>query len=267
MNGFIFDGSNEGRVFNYDGTTQTAVKGRSALSGGGATTGTQVDHTHTISNSLSNIVLAYIDIIQCQKLLTGAPYPFQDLTATIQYKHLVSKQRLDTFGQNDEYIKYHLMPAGSILPFYQSTTPLLWSLLSAQHDKVLRLTVGAGGGSGGSQLISTPIVLAHTHPISTFVHNHSYPSHTHDFDTVSQASGSLLTGISSGQSNNVAVEAGSRTRGGSINGAGTSKILTKTSVGAAGTTTDASHNHGGTTSSALSNVTFAYANVILCQKQ
>lgn len=266
MNGFIFDGSDEGRVFNYDGTTQTAVKGRSALSGGGATTGTQADHTHTIGNSLTNFVLAYVDVIQCQKLSTGAPHPYTSLLGLIVYKKLVTKQRLDSFAKNDEYVRFHTTPSGSIMSFYQSTTPLNWTVLSAQHDKVLRVVSGAGGGSGGTQLISATINLAHTHSVSSHVHNHTYPAHTHIFDTVSQASGSLLTGISSGQSNNVAVEAGSRTRGGSINAAGSSKILTKTSLSASANTTDNSHNHGGTSSSALGTYNFAYANVILCQK-
>jgi hypothetical protein len=253
------DGSDYFKPTNNDGSVQSAVKGRTNKTGGGGASGTDPDHTHTLNSSLTNIVLAYVDMIQCQKLGTGAPYSFQDLTSTIQYKDLVSKQRLNKYAQNDEHIRYHTTPAGSIMAFYQSAIPLLWTLVSAQHDKVLRVVSGAGGGSGGSHLISNAITLAHTHSITSYVHSHTYPSHSHVMDTNSQAAG---TPISNRYLTN---PSGNEVHVGSDTGVFGSRLKNTTTSVATTTTTD-SHNHGGTSSSALSNVTFAYANVILCQK-
>lgn len=255
----VANGSNEFNPTNNDGSTRAAVKGRTTKDGGGATSGTDPDHSHTLGSSLTNTVLAYVDMIQCQKLSTGAPYAFQDLTSTVQYKRLVSYQRLNKFAQNDEYIKYHLVPAGSVMSFYQSAIPLLWTLLSAQHDKVLRIVTGAGGGAGGTQLISQPIVLAHTHSIPQYTHSHSVPAHTHNMDTNSQAAGTPITNrfLMTPGSNEVHV--------GSDTGVFGSRLKQPTtSVGAS--TTSYSHNHGGVSTSSLSNVTFNYANVILCSK-
>lgn len=243
--------------------SKNVVRGRTTKTGGGVSSGTDPNHTHTMASALSNIILAYVDVIQCQKLSTGAPFAYASLLNLVVYKKLVTKQRLDSFAQNDEYIRYHTTPAGSVMAFYQSTTPLNWSLLNAQHDKVMRVVSGAGGGSGGNQLISNAIVLQHTHAIAAYNHNHSYPSHQHVFQTQSEV-------ITHGTTNWVV---GTTTPSGiagmgSTPGASTPnrRKLLNTSLAVGANTTDYSHNHGGVSSSALSNVTFAYANVILCQK-
>jgi hypothetical protein len=268
MNAAAFTGADEARATTFDGGAQAqAVKGRTQMGASGLTTGTQANHNHTISSSLTNIILAYVDVIHCQKIMIGHPYNFQDLTSTVQYKNLVSKQRLDKYAQNDEHIRYHVMPAGSILSFFQSTIPLLWTLVSAQHDKVLRVVSGGGGGSGGNHFISNAINLVHTHPIVSHVHSHSIPSHTHDFDFVASNVGSFIsTGvISSGQSHYASIH--NNPHSGDIGLSPQNTFaLKKQSDAQTAETTDQSHNHGGATSSALSNVTFAYANVILCQK-
>lgn len=276
MNGAAFDsGTGTFRAVNFDGSSQSErVKGRSALGGGGLTTGTQSDHTHTIGNALSNFVLAYVDMIQCQKLSTGAPHPYTSLLGLVVYKKLVSKQRLDSFGKNDEYIRYHTMPAGSIMAFFQSTIPLNWTLVSAQHDKVLRIVTGAGGGSGGNQLISQTINLAHTHTISTHVHSHSIPSHAHDMDVASDSVGSFLSlsVISSGSSHYAAnhqessVGSGDGAIGGGPAASPNTHALIKGTTSVTAQTLTQSHNHGGSSGSALGTYNFAYANVILCQK-
>jgi len=243
--------------------SKPTVKGRTTKTGGGVLSGANADHTHSLTTMLSNVILAYIDMIQCQKLSTGAPYTYTNLLGLIVYKKLVTKQRLDTFAKNDEYLRYHTVPAGAVMAFYQSATPLNWTVLSAQHDKVLRVVSGAGGGSGGSQLISQAMSLAHTHAIAAYNHNHSYPSHSHIFENVS-------TAIKFGTVNWVVSTAlGSADASmGVIPGGSTpdKRKLFETSTPTSALTTDYSHTHGGVTSSSLTNVTFAYANVILCQK-
>lgn len=255
------DGSDYLRPTNNDGTSQTAVKGRTTL-GGSGTSGGSGNHSHSLDSALTNINLAYVDVIQCQKLSTGAAFSFQDLTSTVQYKKLVTYQKLNKFAQNDEYIKYHVVPAGAVMAFYQSSIPFLWNLLSAQHDKVLRVVTGAGGGSGGSHLISNTIVLQHTHVIGSQSHAHLL-AHTHTFDTNVQAAGSMTANSYLMQL--ASLSSSSLVSQGNI-GTGTGRAIKNTSDSANALTDSVSHDHGGVTSSQFTNIVFAYANVILCQK-
>lgn len=274
MNSAGFNGAGgDGRATDYGGATQAlTVKGRSTLAGGGLTTGTMADHNHSMGGALTNVIPAYIDVIQCTKDSVGAPYAFQDLTTTIVYKKLVAKQKLDKFAQNDEYIRFHLVPSGSVMTFYQSTIPLLWTLVSAQHDRALRVVSGAGGGVGGNQLFSSGIPLSHAHSISTHNHDHTVPNHTHDVDTVSTSAGAFLSlaTISSGESKYAAVHDVAGSGDGNIGGgpAPTPNTTALRQVSTAvGTSVIAqSHNHGGQSSFALTDFVFNYANVILCQK-
>lgn len=277
MNGAAFDtGIGQARATTFDSATQSKmIKGRSTLAGGSLTTGTDPDHAHTIGSNLSNFVLAYIDMIQCQKLSTGAPYAYTSLLGLVVYKKLVTKQRLDMFAKNDEFVRFHTIPAGSVMAFYQSATPLNWTVLNAQHDKVLRVVSGAGGGSGGSQLISAAINLAHTHTVSSYVHSHSIPSHSHNVDSESYPGGSFVSVdvISSGSSmycatHDVLPRSGDgNLHGGPYTGGPTNcNALTEPTTAVTAQTLTQSHNHGGASSSALGSYTFAYANVILCQK-
>ena len=253
----IVDGSSDLRPTNNSGAVATAVKGRTTVAGGGTLT-TDADHTHTLNGTLTNINFSYFDTIQCSKNSTGAPYAYEDLTSTVLYKKLVSKQKLDKFAKNDAYLKYHTMPAGAIMSFYQSATPTNWVLITTQHDKVLRITSGAGGGTGGTFLISNPITLVHTHSISDYSHSHTLPAHTHVFDTVSQATGIVTANRYIMSPGGVDVTIGTNT---GVFGATIKNLSTNVSA----STTSYSHNHG-TSSSALSNITFAYSNVMLAQK-
>lgn len=254
----VIDGSNRLVPTNGDGTVQNVVKGRTVKSHSGATTGDAAAHYHVLNSSLSNVALAYFDCIQCSKLSTGAPYAYEDLTSTALYKKLISKQKLDKFAKNDEYIRYHTMPAGAIMVFYQSSVPTQWSLISTQHDKILRVTTGAGGGSGGTFGLSGTITLAHTHSIGTNTHTHSVPSHNHAFDTVNQAAGTITANRYVMSPNGTEVHIGA---GGVFGG-----IIKNPSNNAGSTSSSYSHNHGGTSSSQLSNIAFAYSNVMMCQK-
>lgn len=65
-------------------------------------------------------------------------------------------------------------PSGTSMPFYQAAAPIGWTKLVTQNDKALRVVSGVGGGSGGSQALST--TLAHTHTVAS--HTHSFSATT-----------------------------------------------------------------------------------------
>jgi len=68
-----------------------------------------------------------------------------------------------------------LIPAGTVMVFYQAAAPVGFTKLVTQDDKALRVVSGTGGGSGGTQALSTS--WSHSHTVNS--HNHTGPSHTH----------------------------------------------------------------------------------------
>jgi hypothetical protein len=65
-----------------------------------------------------------------------------------------------------------LIPAGTVMCFFQAAAPTGWTQVTTQNDRVLRVVSSAGGGSGGS--INTSTSLAHTHTVDS--HTHSIPA-------------------------------------------------------------------------------------------
>lgn len=81
-----------------------------------------------------------------------------------------------------------LIPAATVMIFYQASAPTGWSKLTTQDDKALRVVSGATGGTaGGTQALSTAITLAHSHTVNSHTHTissdgghtHTVASHTH----------------------------------------------------------------------------------------
>jgi len=245
-----------------DGTsaTQTALKGRTQADGS-TTSGTNSQHNHNIGNSLGSIQPAYIDVIEATKDSTGSPYTFQDLTGEIVYKGLVSKQKLNAMGQNDEYLKFHTIPAMSKTLFFQATAPITWTQSTAQNDRCLRIVSGAGGGIGGSNGIGTGFPLGHTHSVNSRVHTHTF-YHVHDFETSTQANIGNNTATADGP----VMVRNSRLQNTSSFPSGSSPIVIDQFQQASTTSTTNSHNHGGTSQSALTTIILKYADVILCEK-
>lgn len=72
-------------------------------------------------------------------------------------------------------------PSGTKMPFFQASCPDGWTkdTTASYEDRTVRITTGTGGGTGGTNAMSTG--LAHTHTSAT--HNHSIPEasieHTH----------------------------------------------------------------------------------------
>lgn len=69
-----------------------------------------------------------------------------------------------------------VIPAGTVMTFFQAAAPTGFTQVVSQNDRVLRVVSGGGGGFGGSHGIATAITLAHAHTIAA--HHHSI-SHTH----------------------------------------------------------------------------------------
>lgn len=255
----------------------TIYKTITTVSGGGNCDAGGI-HTHTLPSALTDVILAYVDVIQCSKNSAGAPYAYTDYTAEFAWKKLISKQRLNTLAQNDAYIQYHTTPFGTQAFFYMASPPSGWVKLTSQHDKSLRIVSGGTGGlpGGGSQLLSAPIALAHTHAIVTASHTHTSP-HIHPVATAS-ISGSSPTASpqywSAGVTFPFLGPGGGNPQFVEYYGDGGaafafSKFLTKV-TGPPYTNPDlesgGGHVHGGATNSQLTDVQLAYADVIWCVK-
>lgn len=86
-----------------------------------------------------------------------------------------------------------LIPAGTIMVFYQAAAPVGWTKQTVQDDKALRVVSAAGGGSGGALPIS-----------ATLNHRHTVAPHDHTLQGDSGAPSSLTTGLQGGGSGTAA---------------------------------------------------------------
>ncbi len=241
--------------------SQTCYK-RFTNSDGSGNTAASSTHTHTIGTSLSNISIAYLDLIQCSKDSTGAPFAYAALTGTTSWKKLVSKQRLNAYGKNDEYLKYHTVPSTSKTFFFLSAAPLTWTKLATQNDKGLRMVSGGTGGTaGGSQPVSSGIPLAHTHTISSVGHSHGLGTHTHTLASAAATANAIGTnGLGPTSTSSP------HTRMLLFSNGGSNNTLANFSNASSSTSDTNTHNHGGATGSLLTDVTYAYIDVIYCTK-
>jgi hypothetical protein len=242
--------------------SRTAYKTQSTNSGAGNTSAAG-GHTHVIDSILTDVLFAYVDVIQCSKDSVGAPYAYTDYTAEFAWKKLVSYQRLNTMAKNDSYIQYHTTPITTGMLFFMASPPTGWVKQTSQHDKALRIVSGGTGGSpgGGAQLLSGAVTLAHTHTIELAGgHNHAV-DHTHPLDSASVTA-------------NAAVSHNVRQRNsqlGSDIGGGNLQFFWRRLMNQSNNPTeipvaDPDHSHGGVTDSKLTNVSLAYADVIWCTK-
>lgn len=132
-----------------------------------------------------------------------------------------------------------VIPAGTVMVFYQAAAPTGWTKVVTQNDKALRVVSGTGGGSGGATGLSagiTHVVNAHSHPFS----------HTH---TVSLTSGTPSATANVDAGVNATIPSATHTH--SVSGA--------TGEPSTGNTSTASDNGTDT-------VTLAYIDVLLCSK-
>lgn len=242
--------------------TLTCVRGRTLKDGGGGTLASSGSHSHTIGSSLTTIQMAYLDVILCSKDSSGAGSVYTDMSAVWINKILVSKQRLNKMAANDDYLLFHTVEAGSKTFFSMASPPTGWTKLLTVDDKGLRVVSGGSGGTtGGSQSISSVVSLAHTHTIANASHSHTEPSHHHTLQTYSESNaGSLLNPIADQPAAQMEEESGTSR---------TIFPINNFSQDQSGSTTGSYpvlHNHGGTTGSLLTDITFAYQDVLYCSK-
>ncbi len=155
------------------------------------------------------------------------------------------------------------MPAASISLFVMASAPAGWTKVSSVNDRMLRVVGGAGGGTGGTQLISSGVSLSHSHILtSTIDHTHSIPNHTH-----SLATSSGTTGNSLGTSGFVQVDGSGGLVQSSPSGSATSRTCyngISTNTGGGNTSAAGAHTH--VLPNALADITLAYVDVIQCSK-
>lgn len=256
-----------------DGTavTKNSLRGRTDVSGGGNyDANASHDHTGTTGSALGDIVIAYVDVLQCSKDSAGGA-AYTDMSSHFLYKKLLTYQDLTEMAQNDDYLHYHTINSGAVMYFWQSAAPSGWTKLTSNHDRAMRITSGAGAGIAGSVMISAGFQLAHTHTIGSVSHDHNLPDHTHTLEVQSNTNaGNFENNWPVGTSldfvknmHNVSGASNPRFR----MKPNFTTVVHQTFTLVAGSLTDSvSHDHGGATGSALSNVTLAYMDMIECQK-
>jgi hypothetical protein len=250
-------------IYTIGSNTGLRVKGET-----GSTSGTYDNvaaHIHVISTNVSNLSMKYLDVITIQKVSGTPPWAFFDYRASLAYKKLVSKQKLNTIGQTDDFIKYHTTPTGTKMSFFQSTAPLNWTQATEHHDRILRVVTGAGGGVGGSQGVGSGLSFVHAHTMPSHTHGHFSSNHRHllatqSVNTIGTATGRYAYSRDGtlGNDNLWAGDPGgfdfyhkiTKEVGEDITWAGLSD----------------SHIHTHTVLDGGGIVNFAYANVILCEK-
>lgn len=179
------------------------------------------------------------------------------------YKDPVFRAKLDALTENDAYLKDNGWNTSTKTLFYQAAVPTGWTKDVTQNNKFLRVVNDTGGGSGGSSAASATITLAHSAHSLT-----AAPDHTHAIDHVhflatasvslSSPGGTLPTIMS------VAGRLFKANNSGATSGTKLKWLLDEEAIttGSAG-----SHNHGGnSTGSALTDIAFAYADIIIGTK-
>lgn len=228
------------------------------------TTGTH-DHGGVTGSALTDFVFAYCDVIIGTKNAPGGTYT--DLT---NYWHTGDKADFDPFQQsafNDAYNLGNLMPSGTIMLFGQASAPAGWTKIASTNDRMLRVVSGIGAGTGGTQLISSGVSLAHTHSLPTqATHVHTVPAHQHQ-----AAQGALNTHLSAtpvpGGDTHIA-ESIAGTILATVNGTPTAtRACYKSQTTSSGSgNTDSADSHTHDIPSSLADFTLAYVDVIQCSK-
>lgn len=235
---------------------------------GALTLSTQADHNHgTPSTSLTDTVLAYCDVIIGTKDVPGGTYT--DLTS---YWHTGDKIDFDPFSSyaaNDAYNLANLMPSGSLMIFGQSSAPTGWTKNISLTDRMLRVVSGAGGGSGGSALMSSGLSLAHTHSLTTIPdHTHTIPNHSHSLTNAGSVSTAIEANFAYGYIQDSIAGGGILAFCDQTFGLPTSSVVVyePTSTNTGGGNTGAAGGHTHALPIALADVTLAYVDVIKCSK-
>jgi len=177
---------------------------------------------------------------------------YLDLTGTFDYKDLLPWTKLAQLAENDAYDVFR---SGTVHIFYQASAPTGYTKITGSDDHAIRIVSSSGGSTGGSANLSGTVSLAHTHTIDS--HDHSEGAHGHSLNSTNASSKAIIDyGF---VSSNFLF-----TKTGTIGGSAFINYATRNMDDNTATVTGAST--GGTTASALTNIQFAYADVILASK-
>jgi hypothetical protein len=137
-----------------------------------------------------------------------------------------------------------VFPSGTAIPFFQAAAPTGWTQDTDNDDKALRVVDGTGGGTGGTDPLSTPPSTAHAHGTSGHtLTTGQIPAHTHTQKTGISGSGGQYVVVAAGVLSNTA-NAGQTASAGS----------------------GGSHTHGDTDSDGPTAFTPQFIDVIVCVK-
>jgi hypothetical protein len=89
-----------------------------------------------------------------------------------------------------------VIPAGSVIPFFQANAPTGWTKVTTHANKAIRIVAGTGGGSGGSQPFTTAF---NTWNVTGNVGYHALtvdeiPPHSHLVSSARKGTGSSFDG-------------------------------------------------------------------------
>jgi len=106
------------------------------------------------------------------------------------------------------------IPAGTKMLFFQAAAPSGWTKDLVQNDKVVRVTTGSGGGTGGNWTITGLTVQGHTLTIGEIPsHNHTYDKPTNIQVYNGAGASQAVSDISQGSTTGSAGGGGSHTHG------------------------------------------------------
>src|SRR5882724_7788682 len=178
---------------------------------------------------------------------------YQNLVGTFVYKEPLFRAKLDALAENDAQLKVDGWAQNTKGLFYQAAVPTGWTQDVTQDDKALRVVGSTGGGvSGGTQVLSATVTVAHTHSISAAgSHTHAYAAHTHTAGDASLGRNSNEVIASNGGFLFRYTETGG---GASIN----ELLASLATPGAITLGTEPNHDHGGATGTSLTDFVFAY---------
>lgn len=187
---------------------------------------------------------------------------YLNLVGSFIYKEPLFRSKLAALANNDAQLKTDGWAQNTKTLFYQAAVPAGWTQDVSQNDKALRVVGSTGGGvAGGTQALSTTITLNHTHAFTTPAdgsHTHSYANHTHLAGAAQNTRASTNVIADSGGFMYLYVETGGSASITEING-------TLATVGALTLSTLANHDHGAP-ASALTDIVFAYCDVLIGTK-
>lgn len=259
------DGSDRLRTFVSTGGagTDTSVVNRFEQTTNNLVTGSGGSHDHggaTVNSRLSDIALAYVDVIICAK---DTSVGYTDLTNSFNSNDKVVFELFDQLADNDEFNRLRITPFGSIMYFGQASVPTGWTQDTSQNGKALRIVNGAGGGSAGSFDFASTIVLEHDHSTlsNQAAHVHTFPNHAHrlaDSTTYFASQGLLKFIIDNGVGVAMGIEGNATPATRTVN-----KGQTASDSGA-DTSADGSHDHA--TGSALTDIDLKHFDLIAGSK-